>query len=137
MSSERPNPVAKAAEASALPRTMRARVGATTDPVPEGKELAAAPEHRMHIFPAGHDVERTHPRVAEDLGLPPGEADKLQGAGSGAHPAHPSGPQQAGMDYRGSATSANKLMDSRHHGADFGAPSHNKHLNSVYRAPDK
>ena len=43
-SSSRPSPVVKAAESSALPREARARIGQTTDPVPEGKEVHAEPQ---------------------------------------------------------------------------------------------
>lgn len=43
--SERPNPILKAAEASSnLPREARARLGLTTDPIPDGKVLDSAPE---------------------------------------------------------------------------------------------
>lgn len=44
MADQRPNPIVQAANSSSLPRTVRARVGATTDPVPEGKVVDAEPE---------------------------------------------------------------------------------------------
>lgn len=42
---DRPDPILKAATGSTpgVPRSIRARIGATTDPVPEGKELDASP----------------------------------------------------------------------------------------------
>lgn len=44
MADERPDPVLKAAEASSLPRAARARIGQTTDPLPEGKMLDTEPK---------------------------------------------------------------------------------------------
>lgn len=72
----RPNPVVHAAESSHLPRSARARVGQTTDPVPEGKEACTEAQHHFDITPAGHDVERTHPKTAEELGVAPQELEK-------------------------------------------------------------
>ena len=76
MADNRPNPLSKAAEASHLPRAARARIGQTTDPVPEGKVAHTEPEHHFPIEPAGH--ERTHSKTAEELGLEPHELEKLQ-----------------------------------------------------------
>jgi hypothetical protein len=78
MADVRPNHLNKAAESSNLPREARARIGQTTDPVPEGKVAHTEPEHHFTIEKAGHDVERTHPKTAEELGIEPHELEKLQ-----------------------------------------------------------
>lgn len=153
------NPVEKAAAASSLPREARARVAATTDPVPRtsrawrictpystylsfvclvsccaaGKVLHTHPQHHFPVVPASHDVDRTEPKSSSELGLPQGEIDKLQRAGR----EHGANAVQSGMDHRGAATTANKLMDSRKHRADFSGDRHNKHLDSVYRNTPK
>lgn len=114
----RPNPILKAAETSSLPRQARARIGQTTDPVPQGKEVAAEPHHHFPIDPAGHDVERTNPKTAEELNVPPQELEKLQRRDR----EHMTlmNDRQSGMDWQGSATQANKMMDSRHrHGGEL------------------
>jgi hypothetical protein len=121
-----PNPVEKAAESSALPRELRARVGQTTDPVPEGKEVAADPVHHFNAkdAPESHDQARSHPKDPSELGLTEQDAAKLttqRGEDLKARQHLPNrNDVQIGMDWRGTATQANKLMDSRHRGADFG-----------------
>ena len=102
----RPNPVSKAAETSNLPRNARARIGQTTDPVPEGKVAHTEPEHHFPIEPAGHDVERTHPKTAEELGLEPHELQKVQ------RPTRDHVDMKPGMDWMGTATQPNKDMPS-------------------------
>lgn len=114
----RPHPLTKAAESSALPHALRARVGAATDPVPEGKVPDIAPHHHFPIEPASHDADRAHAKTAAELGLDPHEAEKLQRTGLD-HVPHISA-VQAGMDWAGSATQANKQMPSTHRGADTG-----------------
>lgn len=74
--SERPNPIVKAAESSALPRQARARIDQCIDPVPQGKELQAEPHHHFPIEPAEHDVNRAQQKSAEELGLSPKELEK-------------------------------------------------------------
>ena len=110
----RPNPVSKAAETSNLPRNARARIGQTTDPVPEGKVAHTEPEHHFPIEPAGH--ERTHSKTAEELGLEPHELEKLQRF-SREHVDLKSD-IQSGMDWMGTATQANKMMPSTHRRPD-------------------
>jgi hypothetical protein len=78
MADNRPNPLTHAAESSHLPREMRARIGQSTDPLPEGKVAHTEPEHHFTIDPAGHDVERTNPKTAAELGHDPHEFDQLQ-----------------------------------------------------------
>ncbi|KAG7670186.1 hypothetical protein Ndes2526B_g06590 [Nannochloris sp. 'desiccata'] len=116
MADTRPNPLSKAAESSNLPREARARIGQTTDPVPEGKVAHTEPEHHFPIEPAGHDVERTNPKTAEELGVEPHELEKLQRR-SREHVVLKSD-IQSGMDYMGSATQANKQMPSTQRRAD-------------------
>jgi len=119
---EHPNPIVHASESSALPRQARARVGQTTDPLPEGKEVAE-PVHHFTINPAGHDVERTQPKTAEELNVPRQELEKLQGGDRGRVPLYSD--QQKGVDWQGSGTQANKNMDSRHrHGGELGPKTH-------------
>ncbi len=113
-----PNPLTKAAESSHLPRAMRARVGATTDPVPEGKVADTHAHHHFPIEPASHDADRAHAKSAEEMGLDPHEAEKLQKTGR-EHVTHRSA-LQSGMDWSGTASQANKKMPSTHRGADTG-----------------
>ena len=110
-----PNPLVKAAEASNLPRSARARIGQTTDPVPEGKVLHAEPEHHFPIEPASHDVEKTNPKTAEELGVAPQELEKLQRQ-SREHVDHTSA-RQSGIDFQGGASASQKNMPSTHRGA--------------------
>lgn len=101
-----PNQLEKAAASSALPRAMRARVGATTDPVPEGKLPASHPHHHFTIKPASHDVDRAQAKTAEELGLEHHEAAKLQRTGRD-HLSLKS-PAQMGMSFSRTDTQANK-----------------------------
>jgi hypothetical protein len=116
MADNRPNPLSKAAESSHLPREARARIGQTTDPVPEGKVAHTEPEHHFPIEPAGHDVERTNPKTAEELGVDPHELEKLQRQ-SREHVDLKSD-IQSGMDWMGTSTQANKKMPSTHRRPD-------------------
>lgn len=116
MADERPNAILKAAETSHLPRTARARIGQTTDPLPEGKVLHSEPEHHFPIEPASHDVEKTNPKTAAELGLEPHELEKLQQHDRG-HVDRKSD-LQSGIDWMGSATRGNMDMPSTHRTAD-------------------
>jgi hypothetical protein len=116
MADERPNPILKAAESSHLPRTARARLGQTTDPLPEGKVLHSEPEHHFPIEPASHDVEKTNPKTAAELGVEPHELEKLQRHDRGHLDLKSD--IQSGMDWMGGATQANKQMPSTHRTAD-------------------
>ncbi|KAL4448866.1 hypothetical protein ABPG77_007583 [Micractinium sp. CCAP 211/92] len=116
---EIPNPIEKAAASSSLPRQARARLGQTTDPVPEGKKIDAEPEHHFKVEPAGHDQERSQPKAPSEMGLSERQAHM---AVRRARPASTASPERAcrhgtacaGMDYQGTSTAANKKMDSRH-----------------------
>ena len=108
----RPNPIVKHAEGSVMPREPHSHARPTHDPLPEGKNLDAEPKHHFEVLPAGHDVERTPPKTAEELHVPPQEFEKLR-HGRDHLPLRTD--LQSGMDWRGSATQANKQMNSRHH----------------------
>ena len=91
------------------------------------------------MHPDLHDVDRARPKSATELGLPEGELEKLQrqGRDQGALTRND---VQAEMDFRGSATAGNKLMDSRHRRADFQPAehkTHNKHLDTTTRHQPK
>jgi hypothetical protein len=111
--SERPNPVEHHAAASNLPRNVRGRVGQTTDPVPEGKKLDAEPKHHFPVEPAGHDVERAKAFAVADL--PPEHTEALKKMNDASYRQHLPNMNdvQAGMDWLGTSTQANKKMDSR------------------------
>jgi hypothetical protein len=113
----RPNPLTKAAESSHLPREVRARVNQTTDPIPEGK-VPQSPTHHFDIQPACHDIERSNPKTGDELRMEHHELEKMQRQ-SQNHVDLKSNLQK-GMDFRGSATTANKDMPSTHRRADFG-----------------
>ena len=117
MSDDRPNPLLHAAETSNLPRAARARVGQTTDPIPEGKVIHTHPEHHFTIEPASHDVDKTNPKTAEELGVEPHDLQKLQ-QHDRQHVDLMSNLQK-GVDFMGGATQANKNMPSTHRRAEM------------------
>jgi hypothetical protein len=117
MADNRPNPLNKAAESSHLPLRARARIGQTTDPVPQGKVAHTEPEHHFPIEPASHDVERTTPKTAQELGVEPHELERLHRLENRQHVDLKSD-LQSGMDYMGSSTQANKKMPSTQRRAD-------------------
>ncbi|KAL4422821.1 hypothetical protein ABPG75_009018 [Micractinium tetrahymenae] len=147
---EIPNPIEKAAASSSLPRQARARVGQTTDPVPEGKVVDAEPEHHFKVEPASHDVERSQPKAPSEMGLSERQAHmaelaKMQGGAEGT-PLYRQD-VQAGMDYQGASTAANKKMDSRHRRGmhqhcwlpafQASGKAHSKHTDTVYHHKGK
>ncbi|GAB4818810.1 hypothetical protein N2152v2_005856 [Parachlorella kessleri] len=69
--SGRPDPITKAANAASpgVPRSIRARTGQTTDPVPEGFQESSSPTHHLPVEPAEHDVDRTKLKAAEEMGV--------------------------------------------------------------------
>jgi hypothetical protein len=137
----------------------------TTDPVPEGKVLAAQPTHHM-MTPidsvTGGAMEGTslHQSIDEGEEQPQqgGAAAVVRDAhnrevqkmhhtlkhtelGGGVH-GRKHLKQQEGMDWIGASTAANKKMDSRqtHAGGNVGGGgggNHNKHLDTVYRSAGK
>ncbi|KAI3430521.1 hypothetical protein D9Q98_005114 [Chlorella vulgaris] len=133
----RPNPITKAAEASTLPRQARARIGQTTDPMPEGKVLDAAPELHFPLEPADHDSERSKPQPFGDLSLVERtahmkELNQKHGGGDALYNRKDKGEFNRPI-MQGTSTAANKLMDSRRRGNDFPGCS-SKHLDTVTRS---
>ena len=113
-----PNPLTTAATAPNLPRDARARIGATTDPLPPGKIQIEHPKHHHEVISASHDVGETHPKTAEELGVEPNELQKMLKV-EGREQQHPHMSfMQQGIDWRGSATQSNKKMPSTHRTPD-------------------
>ena len=112
-----PNPIIKAAEKSSLPRAERARIGQTTEPVPEGKVLAAEPHHHFKVIPEDHEGLTQIHKVAEELGTEPREQEHTRHTRD--HVPLRSA-LQSGTDFPGTATQVNKQMPSTHRRADTG-----------------
>ncbi|BDA49685.1 hypothetical protein COCOBI_14-3050 [Coccomyxa sp. Obi] len=100
-----------------LPRTIRARIGAETDPVPEGKHVHAGPEHHSTIVPANHGAaiteaeERTQAQEREDRKAHVKEMEHARNEpGFKTTDRHP---VNTAADSGKQANVANKMMDSR------------------------
>ncbi|KAK9904984.1 hypothetical protein WJX75_007093 [Coccomyxa subellipsoidea] len=98
-----------------LPRTIRARTAATSDPVPEGKHLDAGPKHHPNIVPANHGAaiteagERTQAQEREDRKAHVKEMEHARNEIG----FKTSGKNPVGKDSGTQASVGNKLMDSR------------------------
>jgi hypothetical protein len=158
------DPITRASQSSTLPRQARARINMTTDPVPEGKVLEAQPTHHM-MTPIDSATRGAMEGTSLQQSIDEGEEQQGGAAavvrdahnrevqkmhhtlkhtelGGGGHGHKNLKPQQAGMDWLGASTAANKKMDSRqtHSGGNLGGGgggNHNKHLDTVYRSAGK
>ncbi|CAL8464432.1 g3967 [Coccomyxa elongata] len=100
-----------------LPRTIRARIGAETDPVPEGKHVDAGPEHHSTIVPANHGAaiteaeERTQAQEREDRKAHVKEMEHARN--EPGFKTTDRNPVNTAADSGKQASVANKMMDSR------------------------
>ncbi|KAK2078086.1 hypothetical protein QBZ16_003954 [Prototheca wickerhamii] len=126
MADQRPNPIVQAANSSSLPRTVRARVGATTDPVPEGKVIDAEPELSSPIKREVHDAEKAQ-KEAEELGHedPAAYQREMQ------RMQHEATKDRGNYNDKVFLNSSVKQMESRGGANDFQG---SKHMDSVYRS---
>lgn len=84
----------------------------TTDPLPEGKKLDAEPKHHFNAIDApDHDPSRLMHR--NEAATAPQEVEKMQRRDR-EHVVLYDHDVQAGMDWLGSSTQANKKMSSAH-----------------------
>lgn len=74
--------------------------------------MDAEPKHHFKVIPEDHDVGKAEKTAQELGGVPPEKFEKLQRLEGRQHISHMSD-VQAGMDFSGAATSANKKLPSK------------------------